>query len=156
MDGRPAPSSACSTSAIRPTRSASARSRSADTATSSGTTRRSSTGQTTARSSSRCRRGGTTAVPAVDCLAKEITGAGGGAVVAQLDGRELVSRGVITHGKANSSGCWNPLQRSIVIGDELATIGLDQVQFSDRQTLEPRDGVSWGTPEEYGCYWYVE
>ena len=94
--------------------------------------------------------------PAVDCLAKEITGAGGGAVVAELNGRELVSRGVITHGTSGARGCWNPLQRSIAIGDELATVGLDQVQFSNRQTLEPRDAASWGTAEEYGCSWYVD
>lgn len=94
--------------------------------------------------------------PAVDCLAKEVTGAGGGAVVVELDGRELVSRGVITHGSSSARGCWNPLQRSIAIGDELATVGLDQVKFSDRQTLEPRDSASWGTPEDYGCSWYID
>ncbi|MGB0113040.1 MAG: beta-propeller domain-containing protein [Ilumatobacteraceae bacterium] len=94
--------------------------------------------------------------PFDDCLAKEITGAGGGAVVAELQGRELVARGVITHGTTNSHGCWNPLQRSIVIGDEIVTVGLDQVQFSDRDTLVARDSVSWGDPEQYGCYWYVD
>jgi hypothetical protein len=93
--------------------------------------------------------------PEVDCLAKDITGAGGGAVVAELDGRELVARGTINHTSADRSGCWNPLQRSIVIGDELVTVGLDQLKFSDRQSLEPRDSVSWGDPEQYGCYWYV-
>ena len=94
--------------------------------------------------------------PEVDCLAKGITDAGGGAVVAELDGRELVARGVISHSNPNRSGCWNPLQRSIVIGDELVTVGLDQMKFSDRQSLEPRDSVSWGDPEQYGCYWYVD
>jgi hypothetical protein len=89
-----------------------------------------------------------------DCLAKEITGAGG-AVVAELDGRELAARGVINHSMRNR-GCWNPLQRSIVIGDELVTIGLDQLKFSDRQSLEPRDTVSWGNPDDYGCYWYED
>jgi hypothetical protein len=93
--------------------------------------------------------------PEVDCLAKDITGAGGGAVVAELDGRELVARGTINHTSSDRSGCWNPLQRSIVIGDELVTVGLDQLKFSDRQSLEPRDSVSWGDPEQYGCYWYV-
>jgi hypothetical protein len=90
----------------------------------------------------------------VDCLAKEIVGAGG-AVVAELDGRELAARGVINHA-SRGSGCWNPLQRSIVIGDEVVTIGLDQLTFSDRQSLEPRDSVRWGSPDEYGCYWYGE
>jgi hypothetical protein len=90
----------------------------------------------------------------VDCLAKEVTGAGG-VVVAELDGRELAARGVINH-TTRTSGCWNPLQRSMVIGDELVTIGLDQVQFSDRQSLEPRDSVRWGNPEDFGCYWYGE
>ncbi len=91
-----------------------------------------------------------------ECLAKGIVGAGGGAVVAELDGRELVARGTISHTSPNRSGCWNPLQRSIVIGDELVTVGLDQMKFSDRQSLEPRDSVSWGDPEQYGCYWYYD
>jgi len=74
-----------------------------------------------------------------------------------LNGRELTARGVITHDTADDrGGCWNPLQRSIVVGDELVTVGLDQMKFSDRQTLEPRDSVSWGDPEQYGCYWYWE
>jgi len=90
-----------------------------------------------------------------DCLAKSIAGTGG-AVVAELNGRELAARGVIEHAGAARSGCWNPLQRSIVIDDELVTVGLDQLQFSDRQTLERRDAVSWGDPEQYGCYWYGE
>ncbi len=94
--------------------------------------------------------------PGVDCLAKGITGSSGGAVVAQLDGRELVARGTISHSNPDNSGCWNPLQRSIVIGDELVTVGLDQMKFSDRQTLEPRDSVTWGDPEQYGCSWYGE
>ena len=41
----------------------------------------------------------------------------------------------------------------MVIGSELVTIGLDQMKFSDRATLEPRDSVSWGDPEQYGCAW---
>ena len=94
--------------------------------------------------------------PGEDCLAKNLVGAGGGAVVAELDGRELRARGVISHSSPSRSGCWNPLQRSIAIGDELVTVGLDQMKFSDRQSLEPRDAVSWGDPEQYGCYWYVD
>jgi len=96
--------------------------------------------------------------PAEDCLAKEILGAGGGAVVAELDGRELAARGTISHSTrgGHDYGCWNPLQRSIAIGDELVTIGLDQLKFSDRLTLEPRDSVIWGDAEQYGCYWYWE
>ena len=77
-------------------------------------------------------------------------------MVAELNGRELAARGVINHTDAGRSGCWNPLQRSIVIDDELVTIGLDQLQFSDRRTLERRDTVRWGDPEQYGCYWYWE
>ena len=88
------------------------------------------------------------------CLADTITGSAGGVIVAQLDGRELSTRGVITHESSDNSGCWNPLQRSMVIGSELVTIGLDQMKFSDRATLEPRDSVSWGDPQDYGCYWY--
>jgi hypothetical protein len=94
--------------------------------------------------------------PEEDCLAKGLAGAGGGAVVAELDGRELRARGVISHSSPSRSGCWNPLQRSIVIDDELVTVGLDQLKFSDRQSLEPRDTVAWGDPEQYGCYWYVD
>jgi len=91
-----------------------------------------------------------------DCLAEDIVGASGGAVVAELDGRELVARGVISHSSLNRSSCWNPLQRSIAIGDELVTVGLDQMKFSDRQSLEPRDSVAWGDPDQYGCYWYYD
>ncbi len=94
--------------------------------------------------------------PNEDCLSKDLVGAGGGAVVAELDGRELQARGVISHSSPNRSGCWNPLQRSIAIDGELVTIGLDQMKFSDRQSLEPRDSVSWGDPEQYGCYWYYD
>ncbi len=90
------------------------------------------------------------------CIAEGITGAGGGAVVVSLDGRTLSARGVVNHEARNDTGCWNPMQRSIAIGDELVTVGLDQLKFSDRLTLEPRDSVSWGDPEEYGCYWYWE
>ncbi len=88
------------------------------------------------------------------CLA-DILGrdSSGGAIVAQLQGRELSNRGVITH-DGDDSGCWNPLQRSMVIGSELVTIGYDQMKFSDRATLEARDSASWGDPQDYGCYWY--
>lgn len=89
------------------------------------------------------------------CLAKEIASAGGGAIVAQLDGRELTSRGVISHGNAQR-GCWNPLQRSLIIDDEIVTVGLDQLRFSDRSSLTTRDVVTWGEADEYGCYWYVD
>jgi hypothetical protein len=96
---------------------------------------------------------------AEDCLAKGILGSGGGVVVAELNGRELAARGTISHSSGNREvdyGCWNPLQRSIAIDDELVTIGLDQLQFSDRLTLEPRASVAWGDAEQYGCYWYWE
>ncbi|HWM20084.1 MAG TPA: beta-propeller domain-containing protein, partial [Ilumatobacteraceae bacterium] len=56
--------------------------------------------------------------PQVDCLASGITGSGGGAVVARLDGQTLVGVGTINHESRSQSGCWNPLQRSIAIGDE--------------------------------------
>ena len=91
--------------------------------------------------------------PNQQCLADSLAGSTGGVIVAQLDGRELSPRGVITSVSADKSGCWNPLQRSMVIGSELVTVGLDQMQFSDRTTLEPRDSVSWGSPENYGCAW---
>jgi len=91
--------------------------------------------------------------PNQQCLADTITGSAGGAIVAQLNGRELSTRGVITHESTDQSGCWNPLQRSMVIGSELVTVGLDQMKFSDRATLEPRADVSWGNPADYGCAW---
>jgi len=94
--------------------------------------------------------------PQVDCLASEINGSGGGAVVARLDGQTLVGVGTINHESRSQSGCWNPLQRSIAIGDELATIGLDQIKFSNRTDLSERDSVTWGDPDQYGCYWYME
>ena len=93
--------------------------------------------------------------PAVDCLAGRVTSSGGGVVVAQLQGRTLVGRGTIQHEVQNDTGCWNPLQRSMVIGSEIVTIGFDQVQFTDRATLTPRDSVRWGEPEMYGCYYYA-
>ena len=46
--------------------------------------------------------------PAVDCLAKGIIGAGGGAVVAELDGRELTARGTISHGDSEPAGLLEP------------------------------------------------
>jgi hypothetical protein len=93
--------------------------------------------------------------PAVDCLAERVTSSGGGVVVAQLQGRELVGRGTIQHEVQNETGCWNPLQRSMIIGSEIVTIGFDQVQFTDRASLTPRDSVRWGDPDLYGCYYYV-
>ena len=87
------------------------------------------------------------------CPASLITGNAGGAVVATLTGRTLSLVGVVQHQSKNTNGCWNPLQRSIVIGDELATVGFDQVKFSDRTTLAERAAVAWGTPDQYGCYY---
>jgi hypothetical protein len=91
---------------------------------------------------------------AVDCASSAITSPAGGVVVAQLQGTELSLKGTIQHEQRENSGCWNPLQRSMVIGDELVTIGLDQVKFSDRDTLAARDTTVWGTPDQYGCYYY--
>ena len=93
--------------------------------------------------------------PELDCLADEISSAGGGAVVAQLQGTQLVGRGVIQH-EGDMSGCWNPLQRSMIIDSEIVTVGLDQVQFNDRSTLAVRDAVRWGSPDSYGCAYWME
>jgi hypothetical protein len=91
------------------------------------------------------------------CMANEFSeGNGGGVIVAQLQGTELVGRGVIEHETDGYSGCWNPLQRSMIIGSEIVTVGFDQVRFTDRATLAERDTARWGTPEQYGCYYYVE
>ena len=94
--------------------------------------------------------------PAVDCLAGQLTGQAGGVVVAQLQGTQLVARGVIEHEIPNGSGCWNPLQRSMIIGSEIATVGYDQVTFTDRASLVDRDQVRWGDPEQYGCMYWTE
>src|SRR6056297_322687 len=86
-----------------------------------------------------------------DCLSKGI-GDDGGAVVAELDGRQLVGRGIIEHPTVPTE-CWNPLQRSMVVDDELVTIGLDDVVFSDRQSLEPRARVTWADRNDMYCSW---
>lgn len=90
------------------------------------------------------------------CLADQMRSNAGGVVVAQLQGTQLVGRGVIEHDDSRSSGCWNPLQRSMVIGSEIVTVGLDQVQFNDRSTLAVRDAVSWGTADQYGCAYWID
>lgn len=87
------------------------------------------------------------------CLADGIRGPGGGAVVARLVDRELIGIGVIEHTSTDPwSGCWNPLQRSIAIGDELVTVGLDQIRFSDRATLSERASAVWGSADR--CTWW--
>ncbi len=93
--------------------------------------------------------------PAVDCLSKDVVSSAGGAVVAQLQDRTLVGRGTIQHEAQNDTGCWNPMQRSMIIGSEIVTIGLDQVQFNDRATLSVRGSVHWGDSDMYGCYYYM-
>jgi hypothetical protein len=93
-------------------------------------------------------------VCAADGIASPV-GAGpvGAVVVAQLQGTSLVAKGTIQH-SADASPCWAPLQRSMVIGDELATVGLDQVQFTDRDTLVVRGAARWSPADQYGCYYY--
>ncbi len=93
---------------------------------------------------------------AVDCLAGSLTNPVGGVIVAQLQGTELVGRGTISSESRLNNGCWNPLQRSIAIGTELVTVGLDEMQFTDRATLDTRASVEWGDPQQYGCYWYTD
>lgn len=88
------------------------------------------------------------------CPAAMVPNGAGGVVVAQLKDRTLSLKGAIIHESTSFNGCWNPLQRSMVIGDELITIGLDQMKFSDLDTLAPRRDVKWGKADEFGCYWY--
>ena len=76
-------------------------------------------------------------------------------VVAQLQGTTLVGKGVISSESHSTNGCWNPLQRSLAIGTELVTVGMGEMQFSDRSSLAVRDSVDWGTADQYGCYWYA-
>jgi hypothetical protein len=91
------------------------------------------------------------------CLGTDITSPAGGVIVAELRSATLSARGVIQHTPADGAGpCWNPLQRAVVIGSELVTIGHDQVQFSDRATLAVRGAVRWGTPEQYGCMYAID
>jgi hypothetical protein len=92
--------------------------------------------------------------PAVDCLAGDLLNSAGGVVVAQLEGTTLFGRGTISSDNQDGSGCWNPLQRSLAIGSELVTVGISEMQFTDRASLTTRDVVQWGDPEQYGCYWY--
>jgi hypothetical protein len=91
--------------------------------------------------------------PAVDCLADGIVGSGGAAVVARLDGRTLVPVGSIEH-RASSSGCWNALRRSAVIGTELVTVGTGQVRFSDRTTLAERASAT--LVDDGSCGYWIE
>lgn len=90
----------------------------------------------------------------IDCLAGTLANQGGGVVVAQLQGTTLVGRGTISNNDANFNVCWNPLQRSMVIGSELVTIGMAKAQFTDRATLTTRDSVTWGNTDQYGCIMY--
>ncbi len=93
----------------------------------------------------------------LECVASQLSGrSGGGVIVAQLQGTQLVGRGVIEHDISGSTGCWNPLQRSMIIGSEIVTVGFDLVQFTDRASLTKRDSVRWGDAEQYGCYYYTE
>ena len=91
-----------------------------------------------------------------ECPADAIKSHAGGAVVAELNGRDLALRGTVEHSARDASGCWNPLLRSIAIGDELVTVGADQLEIADRQTLEERAAVRWGDPGDYDCYWWWE
>jgi len=93
--------------------------------------------------------------PAVNCLAGSLNNPTGGVVVAQLQGTTFVGRGTIASSSNPTNGCWNPLQRSLVIGTELVTVGMNEMQFSDRASLASRDTVRWGTPDQYGCVWYA-
>ena len=93
---------------------------------------------------------------AEECPADEIKSNAGGAVVAELNGRELAVRGTIEHSSGRNSDCWNPLLRSIAIGDELVTVGMDQLEIADRLTLDERAAVRWGSPDDYGCDWWWE
>jgi hypothetical protein len=72
-----------------------------------------------------------------------------------LDGTTLVGRGTISSKSSTSNNCWNPLQRSLAIGSELVTVGMTDMAFSDRATLETRASASWGAIDQYGCYTYV-
>jgi hypothetical protein len=91
----------------------------------------------------------------VVCLADGISSPVGGMVVAQLQGTQLVAKGTIQHTSPNNP-CYVGMQRSMVIGDELATVGLDQVQFTDRATLVVRGAARWSAPDLYGCYYGVD
>ena len=62
-----------------------------------------------------------------NCLAGTLTNPVGGVIVAQLDGTTLTARGTISSQSHDQSGCWNPLQRSLAIGSELVTVGMNEV-----------------------------
>jgi hypothetical protein len=90
------------------------------------------------------------------CLADGFRGPAGGAVVVQLVDGRLEARGVVQQSTEPSTGCWNPMQRSVVIGSELVTIGFDRATFSDRASLALRDSATWGTPDQYGCGYWID
>ena len=46
----------------------------------------------------------------------------------------------------DDTGCWNPLQRSLIIDSEIVTIGFDQVQCTDRASLPPTYQRALGRP----------
>lgn len=90
------------------------------------------------------------------CLADTVGGSTGGAAVVSLVDRRLEARGVIRASSNGSSGCWNPMQRSLIIGSEIVTVGLDQATFTDRESLTLRDSATWGLPEQYGCGYWID
>ncbi|MFZ4811980.1 MAG: beta-propeller domain-containing protein [Ilumatobacteraceae bacterium] len=89
------------------------------------------------------------------CVAASLPQGQPGLVVAQLQGDQLVAKGVVADGgdPAGRGGCWNPSQRSLVIGSELVAVGMDHVTFVDRETLTARDRTAWSTADQYGCYY---
>ena len=89
------------------------------------------------------------------CLASRIANTAGGVVVARLVDRELQPVGAID-GTDDDSGCWNPLRRTVVVGDELVVVGIDSLRIVDRATLAERDRVAWSWADQYGCAWYGE
>jgi hypothetical protein len=80
----------------------------------------------------------------------------GGAAVVQLVEGQLEPRGLIGSPSDVLGGCWNPMQRSLIIGSEIVTVGFGSMAFSDRESLELRDAATWGGPEQYGCGYWID
>lgn len=71
-----------------------------------------------------------------DCLTAELGRDQHGVAVARLHGTSLDGVGVIAH--TNDNYCWDPVRRSVVVGDELITVGTTHIVFTDRATLAQR------------------
>ena len=88
----------------------------------------------------------------LNCPAGKLTNPVGGVIVAQLDGTTLTARGTISSKSNDQSGggCWNPLQRSLAIGSELVTVGMNESRVHRPGHIDSSQFRQWGDPQQYG------